>query len=73
MVIGSFEKSLGHIVDLGNGAYTDLPLSTISSVEKTVDAKELYDVNEYRPKVRHVGGKPISLYQVSYHFGFFIA
>jgi hypothetical protein len=23
---------------------------------------ELYDVNEYRPKVRHVSGKPMFLY-----------
>jgi 6-phosphofructokinase 1 len=29
---------------------------------KRVDVDELYDVNTYRPKVRHVGGKPMFLY-----------
>ena len=29
---------------------------------KRVDVDELYDVNEMRPKVRHVGGKPMFLY-----------
>jgi 6-phosphofructokinase 1 len=27
-----------------------------------VDVDELYDVKEYRPKVRHVLGKPMFLY-----------
>jgi 6-phosphofructokinase 1 len=27
-----------------------------------VDVDELYDVEEYRPKVRHVHGKPMFLY-----------
>ena len=29
---------------------------------KRVDVTELYDVNEYRPKIRHVLGKPMFLY-----------
>ena len=29
---------------------------------KRVDVDELYDSVEYRPKVRHVGGKPMFLY-----------
>jgi len=27
-----------------------------------VDIRELYDIEEYRPKVRHVSGKPMFLY-----------
>jgi len=27
-----------------------------------VDVDELYDASEYRPKVRHVEGKPMFLY-----------
>jgi 6-phosphofructokinase 1 len=29
---------------------------------KRVDVDELYDEDEYRPKVRHVLGKPMFLY-----------
>jgi 6-phosphofructokinase 1 len=29
---------------------------------KRVDVDELYDTAAYRPKVRHVGGKPMFLY-----------
>jgi ATP-dependent phosphofructokinase / diphosphate-dependent phosphofructokinase len=37
-------------------------MSTVTSGLKRVDVSELYDVNEYRPKVRHVLGKPMFLY-----------
>ena len=37
-------------------------MSMISGGLKRVDVEELYDVNEYRPKVRHVLGKPMFLY-----------
>ncbi len=30
-----------------------------------VDVDELYDVEDYRPKVRHVAGKPMFLYSVA--------
>ena len=29
---------------------------------KRVDVDELYDADAYRPKVRHVAGKPMFLY-----------
>ncbi|MGI9173729.1 MAG: hypothetical protein ACR2GR_00215 [Rhodothermales bacterium] len=32
---------------------------------KRVDVDELYDADAYRPKVRHVMGKPMFLYGVS--------
>jgi 6-phosphofructokinase 1 len=37
-------------------------LSTITTGQKRVDLRELYDIEEYRPKIRHVGGKPMFLY-----------
>jgi 6-phosphofructokinase 1 len=34
----------------------------VTTGQKRVDVRELYDVEAYRPKVRHVGGKPMFLY-----------
>jgi 6-phosphofructokinase 1 len=52
----------GRLVALSRGLYTDIPLSTVMAGQKRVDVRELYDEQEYRPKVRHVGGKPMFLY-----------
>lgn len=52
----------GRLVALSQGIYTDIPLSTITTGQKRVDVRELYDMEEYRPKVRHVMGKPMFLY-----------
>lgn len=52
----------GRMVALRDGAYTHVPMSMISTGLKRVDVDELYDVNEYRAKVRHVMGKPMFLY-----------
>jgi 6-phosphofructokinase 1 len=52
----------GRMVALRNGNYTHIPMSTVASGTKRVDVDELYDVTEYRPKVRHVLGKPMFLY-----------
>jgi len=54
--------STGRLVALSRGKYTDIPLSTITTGQKRVDVRELYDLDEYRPKVRHVMGKPMFLY-----------
>ena len=63
MAIDLFLKGLfGRLLALNVGIYTDIPLSTISAGQKRVDVRELYDVENYRPKVRHVGGKPMFLY-----------
>jgi len=56
------KKAFGRLVALSNGNYTDIPLSTITTGQKRVDIRELYDIEEYRPKVRHVSGKPMFLY-----------
>ncbi len=50
------------MVALRNGTYTSVPISTIMQGIKRVDVDELYDVEAYRPKVRHVEGKPMFLY-----------
>ena len=63
MTIDLFLKNIfGRLVALSRGIYTDIPLSTIITGQKRVDVRELYDAEEYRPKVRHVGGKPMFLY-----------
>lgn len=63
MAVDLFLKGdFGRLVALNQGIYTDIPLSTIKSGQKRVDVRELYDIEEYRPKIRHVGGKPMFLY-----------
>ncbi len=63
MAIDLFMKgTFGRLVALSRGIYTDIPLSTITTGQKRVDVRELYDIEEYRPKVMHVGGKPMFLY-----------
>jgi len=56
------KHSTGRLVVLRNGTYGDVPLSTITTGQKRVDVRELYDIEHYRPKVRHVSGKPMFLY-----------
>jgi len=63
IAIDLFLKSVfGRLVALNRGIYTDIPLSTVTTGQKRVDVRELYDVEAYRPKVRHAGGKPMFLY-----------
>jgi ATP-dependent phosphofructokinase / diphosphate-dependent phosphofructokinase len=50
------------MVALRNGTYTSVPITTIMEGTKRVDVDELYDSEAYRPKVRHVEGKPMFLY-----------
>jgi ATP-dependent phosphofructokinase / diphosphate-dependent phosphofructokinase len=52
----------GMMVALHKGVYTDVPIEVIGEGLKRVDIEELYDTNEYRPKVRHLMGKPMFLY-----------
>lgn len=55
-------SQFGTMVALREGKYTVIPLQTISQGKKTVDTEELYDSENYRPKVAHVLGKPMFLY-----------
>jgi 6-phosphofructokinase len=56
------EGDTGRMVSLRNGSYTTVPISATREGVKRVDVDELYDADEYRPKVRHVLGKPMFLY-----------
>ena len=52
----------GRMCALREGTYTHVPISTITSGLKRVDVAELYDTEEYLPKVRRMMGKPMFLY-----------
>ena len=56
------KQATDRLVVLRNGQYADVPISTITTGTKRVDVRELYDIEQYRPKVRHVSGKPMFLY-----------
>jgi len=51
----------GRMVALRGGVYTDIPMSMIMQGRKTVDVGELYDIEQYKPKIRHVAGMPMFL------------
>lgn len=56
------KKEFGKMVALREGKYTVIPIDTISQGKKTVDIEELYDSENYRPKVTHLLHKPMFLY-----------
>jgi 6-phosphofructokinase len=58
----ALEGSSGRMVALRGGTYTNVPIGVTREGVKRVDVDELYDAEAYRPKVRHVGGKPMFLY-----------
>jgi 6-phosphofructokinase 1 len=59
-IIKSGERN--RLVALRNGTYTSVPVTIITQGQKRVDVEELYDKENYRPKIRHVEGKPMFLY-----------
>ncbi|MGB7447627.1 MAG: 6-phosphofructokinase [Ornithinimicrobium sp.] len=58
----ALDGSTGRMVALNEGTYTSVPISLTGEGTKRVDIDELYDAENYRPKVRHVSGKPMFLY-----------
>ena len=56
------EGASGRMVALRSGTYTNVPIGVTREGVKRVDVDELYDADEYKPKVRHVAGKPMFLY-----------
>lgn len=58
----AMEGSAGRMVALRSGTYTHVPIGVTREGVKRVDVGELYDIEEYRPKIRHVLGKPMFLY-----------
>ncbi len=59
LVIGG---ETGRLVALRNGNYVNVPINVVRQGVKRVDVGALYDVDQYRPKIRHVDGKPMFLY-----------
>ena len=51
----------GRLVCLQRGVYSDVPIATLSQGKKRVNVAELYDTDNYRPRVRHVLGMPMFL------------
>jgi 6-phosphofructokinase 1 len=63
MALGLVQRGASNrMVALRDGIYTSVPIRTVRQGVKRVDVDELYDRHEYRPKVRHVDGKPMFLY-----------
>lgn len=58
----AMEGATGRMVALRGGTYTNVPISVTREGVKRVDVDEVYDRAAYRPKIRHVGGKPMFLY-----------
>jgi len=58
----ALEGATGRMVALRSGTYTSVPITRTREGVRRVDIDELYDVAQYRPKVRHVAGKPMFLY-----------
>ena len=58
----AIEGRSGRMVALRGGTYTNVPISVIGEGVKRVDVGEMYDPKQYRPTIRHVGGKPMFLY-----------
>jgi 6-phosphofructokinase 1 len=56
------EGNVGRLVALRNGNYVNVPIGVTRQGVKRVDVGALYDVDRYRPKIRHVDGKPMFLY-----------
>ena len=52
----------GVMLALQNGAYTTQSIETCVSSIKQVDVPELYDTEQYKPRIGHVLGKPMFLY-----------
>jgi 6-phosphofructokinase 1 len=62
MAMGLLERGeSGRLVCLQRGVYSDVPISTLSQGKKRVNVPELYDTDQYRPRIRHVFGMPMFL------------
>lgn len=55
-------RRTGRLVSLRSGIYTNVPITAVREGARQVDVGELYDSDEYRPKVWHMDGKPMFLY-----------
>ena len=63
LCVGLIEQSyFGRMVALQSGVYTTVPVETCVLGTKQVDIDDLYDSEQYRPRVSHLLGKPMFLY-----------
>ncbi len=58
----AMEGAGGRMVALSGGSYTHVPLEVTGEGNRQVDVDELYDAQDYLPKVRRVIDKPMFLY-----------
>ncbi|NMC63683.1 MAG: phosphofructokinase [SAR324 cluster bacterium] len=56
------KKQFGQLVALREGKYTYVPITTMTEGLKRVDVEQLYDTEQYRPKVAQMLNKPMFLY-----------
>ncbi|MFC1936717.1 6-phosphofructokinase [Chloroflexota bacterium] len=54
--------NFGHMVALQDGLYTYVPAEIVNQGNRNVDVDQLYDIEQYRPKLRKARGKPMFLY-----------
>ncbi|MDH4070072.1 MAG: 6-phosphofructokinase [Ignavibacteria bacterium] len=54
--------TFGMMAALREGKYTVVPIDTIMEGKKTVDVQELYDPENYRPRITRIMDKPMFLY-----------
>lgn len=63
LAVQQFERGdHGVMLALRDGKYTTVPIGTCGEGEKRVDVGELYDAENYRPRVAHFLGKPMFPY-----------
>ena len=58
----ALKKEFGRMVALRDGRYTTVPIELITQGVKRVDVVELYDAENYRPRIQHLISKPMFLY-----------
>jgi ATP-dependent phosphofructokinase / diphosphate-dependent phosphofructokinase len=56
------QNNTGRMVALQDGKYTSVPLTEVGGGPRPLDVSELYDPDQYRPRVRNVANKPMFLY-----------
>ena len=61
-LIAQAENMDNRMVALRDGNYTSVPVTDIYRGVKRVDVEELYNTEQYRPKIRHMEGQPMFLY-----------
>jgi 6-phosphofructokinase 1 len=56
------QNKSGRMVALHGGKYDSSPLIEVGGGARPLDVDQLYDAEQYRPKIRNVEGKPMFLY-----------